>query len=77
MDTFIEKTNNKVPQIIFLDVQEYEMNVLLSFGKYLSLVNYIIVEVAFFSTYIGGVGVEEIHKYITKSGFRYFIKSNI
>jgi hypothetical protein len=34
-------------------------------------VSYIILEVAFFSTYTGGVAFEEIHAFIIKSGFSF------
>ena len=43
IDTFIEK-NNILPQFVKIDVEGFEYNVLLSFGKWLKLVKVFLIE---------------------------------
>lgn len=63
--------NNVVPDAIFMDVQEAELEVLKSGESILSSVKYIVFEASNKPTYIGGCSYKDIHDYLTGKGFEY------
>ena len=68
LDTFF-KENNIVPDAIFMDVQEAELEVLKSASSLLKNVKFIVTEVATNPTYKGGCDIVDIHTFLEKEGF--------
>lgn len=69
LDTFC-KENNIVPDAIFMDVQEAELEVLKSAGEYLKDINYIVLEASTRSTYKGGCNIVELDTFLDKNNFK-------
>lgn len=68
IDTFC-KENNLVPDVIFMDVQESELEVLKSASSYLKKIKYIVTEASTKSTYKGGCDIVDINDFLVSEGF--------
>ena len=68
-DTFC-KENNIIPDAIFMDVQEAELEVLSSASDYLKNVKYIVTEVSRKSTYKGGCNIVSLNNFLENKGFQ-------
>jgi FkbM family methyltransferase len=68
LDTFCSE-NKIVPDAIFMDVQEAELDVLKSGESVLEKVKYIVLEASNKPTYIGGCSFNDINEYLTLKGF--------
>lgn len=58
-----------IPDAIFMDVQEAELDVLKSGERILDKVKYIVLEASNKPTYIGGCSFKDINDYLTERGF--------
>jgi FkbM family methyltransferase len=65
------KREGIIPDAIFMDVQEAELNVLKSMGELLNKVKYIVFEASNSSTYKGGCCYNDIDLFLKENGFRY------
>jgi len=70
LDTFCNE-QNVIPDAIFMDVQEAELNVLKSMGELLKKVKYIVFEASNTSTYKGGCCYNDIDLFLKENGFTY------
>ncbi len=76
LDTFCKeqteiKRENIIPDAIFMDVQEAELNVLKSMGDLLKKVKYIVFEASNKPTYKGGCCFNDIDFFLKEKGFEY------
>lgn len=73
LDTFIDTHREMFQNIdlLCMDLQGYELKALMSLGKHLTNVKYIITECAIRSTYKNGVSFEELRAYLECFGFHY------
>jgi len=67
-DTFC-KENNIIPDAIFMNVQEAELEVLKSASETLEHVNFIVTEVSTRSTYKGGCDIVALNDFLESKGF--------
>ena len=70
LDTFIDKYDKDIPDLLAIDVQESELTVLKSLGKYIENVKYIILETTFYSQYKNGQNFTEINKFLNSKNFK-------
>ena len=70
LDTFCNE-HNILPDAIFMDVQEAELDVLKSMGDLLNKVKYIVFEASNKSTYKGGCCFNDIDLFLKDKGFKY------
>jgi FkbM family methyltransferase len=70
LDTFCS-LQDVIPDAIFMDVQEAELDVLKSMGETIKKVKYIVFEASNVSTYKGGCCFNDIDLFLKEKGFKY------
>ncbi len=70
LDTFCNE-QKELPDAIFMDVQEAELDVLKSMGDLLKKVKYIVFEASNKPTYKGGCCYKDIDLFLKDKGFKY------
>lgn len=68
LDTFC-KEYNVIPDVIFMDVQEAELEVLKSASSYLKDIKYIVLEGSTKPTYTNGCDIVQINEFLEKNNF--------
>lgn len=71
LDTFMKNNNINEIDLIFIDIQGYELNAIKSLGDKIKNVKYIFCECSISSTYINGCSFLELYHYLHKNNFRY------
>eukprot|EP01031_Cornospumella_fuschlensis_P025751 gene25751-31099_t len=71
LDTFMREKGLKKIDLLCMDVQESELEVLLSAGQRLQDIHYLVSEVSTYSTYIGGNNYTALHAHLEEQGFEF------
>lgn len=75
LDTFMKNNNIDEIDLIFMDVQGYELNAIKSLGDKIKNVKYIFCECSIISTYENGCSFKELYDYLIENNFRYVSSS--
>ena len=71
LDTFMADNNIPIVDLLCIDLQGYEYMALLSLGRYLKTVKYIITECSINSTYKNGTNWNRLYAFLKNMGFEY------
>jgi len=75
LDTFCRENNISTIDLIWMDLQGYELHALQSLGEQIRNVKFVYSEVAFTSTYESGTSFDALHAFLDQHGFQ-FVESD-